>query len=181
MNKSSALIEVAEVYIGTKEGSAEHKEILKIYNRIDPLPRGYKPSTSDPWCAIFVSAMAVLANCTDIIPCECSCTLMRNKAKELGIWIPYSRTYIPQSGHLILWDWNATKYDGPDHIGIVVEANDNKICVIDGNWGNQVNLRNVSYSQIHGYIAPKYDETVVQNQSIICPHCGKNIYFTKGE
>lgn len=181
MGTSRDLLDVAAMLVGVKEGSPGHREILDIYSSLPVLPRGHKPTVEDDWCAIFVSAVAVGASCTDIIPCECSCTLMRNKAKDMGIWKDYTRSFVPPSGAVIMWDWDATKKNGPDHVGFVVEADNSQITVIDGNWSNMVCLRNVDYTKIHGYILPKYNDLVEKsNQFIICPHCGEKIYF-KGE
>ena len=181
MGKSKDILDFAALFIGTAEGSDAHKEILHIYNSLNPVPRGYKLSVHDPWCAGFVSAVAIMANCTDIIPCECSCTRMMYKAKELGIWKPYTTSFVPPEASIIMWDWDATKANGPDHVGYVVEADNNRITVIDGNWNNKVALRTVEYKNIHGYIIPKYeDNEAEETQFIKCPHCGKNIYF-KGE
>ena len=42
-------------YVGVKEGSAKHKYIIDTYNKIVPLPSGYKVKYTDAWCATFVS------------------------------------------------------------------------------------------------------------------------------
>ena len=47
----------AAQWLGAKEGTKEHREILAVYNSIRPLPRGYKVRESDAWCAAFVSAV----------------------------------------------------------------------------------------------------------------------------
>lgn len=181
MAKVEDILKCAEKYVGAKENSPMHLELLSKYAEITPLPRGYKPTVYDPWCAVFISALAIETGCTDIIPCECSCTKMRNKAKDLGIWKDYSDDFVPPSGAIIMWDWDATKGNGPDHVGLVVYADSKLITVIDGNWSNMVCLRNVYYEKIHGYILPKYEEKKQDiRQFIICPHCGDKIYF-KGE
>ena len=53
--------EFAKKYLGVIEGDSKHKFIIDEYNKIDPLPRGYKMTYSDAWCAAFVSF--VLSKC----------------------------------------------------------------------------------------------------------------------
>lgn len=42
-------------YNNVRENSPEHRHIVDTYNRIKPLPVGYKVSYTDSWCAVFVS------------------------------------------------------------------------------------------------------------------------------
>ena len=74
-------------WLGTREGSPEHREILAAYNAIKPLPRGYTLGEKDPWCAGFVSAAAVMAGEGARYPLECSCSRIIEKAKRTGIWV----------------------------------------------------------------------------------------------
>ena len=55
-------------WIGAKEGGAIHKRIIDTYNSLKPLPRNYPVSYRDAWCAATVSAAAIEAGLTDIIP-----------------------------------------------------------------------------------------------------------------
>ena len=73
-------------WLGTKEGSREHRELLAVYSGIKPLPRGYRLTEKDPWCAGFVSAAAVMAGLGEKYPLECSCSRIIEKAKDMGIW-----------------------------------------------------------------------------------------------
>ena len=86
-------------WLGTKEGSREHREILSAYNGIRPLPRGYRMGEKDPWCAGFVSAAAVMAGTGERYPLECSCSRIIEEAKAMGIWVEDDR-HVPQVG-----DW----------------------------------------------------------------------------
>lgn len=175
---SEKFIDVAELYIGTQEKSVQHFDLLSIYNSQDPLPRGYKATSYDPWCGIFVSAVAIKSGCASLIPCECSCTLMRNKAKDMGIWYDSKDLKNPPPASIIMWDYDPNKSNGPDHVGIVLNSEADRITVIDGNWKNQVCLRAVDRSNIHGYIVPKYKDSSVPRNTLgelTCPHCGKTI------
>ena len=51
MNLKTNTALCAARWLGTKEGSQEHRKILEVYNSIDPLPRGYAVKQTDPWCA----------------------------------------------------------------------------------------------------------------------------------
>ena len=39
--------------IGAEELGTTHQHIVEEYNKIEPLPRSYKVSVNDPWCAIW--------------------------------------------------------------------------------------------------------------------------------
>ena len=114
-------VDTARSYYGAEKGSAKHQEILDIYNSQDKLPRGYRMTGKDPWCATFVSAIAIKCGLTEIIPAECSCTRMIELHKALGTWQELDN-YTPQPGDLLLYDWeDSGKGDNTgeaDHIGI---------------------------------------------------------------
>ena len=78
-----SISEIALSYLGAKQGEKKHLEILKIYNSNKPLPRGYAVKPTDPWCAAFVSAAAVMAGTAERYPLECSCSRMIEGAKKM--------------------------------------------------------------------------------------------------
>lgn len=143
------------------KGEDGHKWVVNTYNSIDPRPRGYKLQSKDPWCAATVSAVLHSLGNDDIA--ECSCPAMVKKAKDLGIWVE-NDGYTPIPGDIIMYDWqddgSGDNIGNPDHVGIVVKVDDNKITVREGNKnnavGNRVVLRNGKF--IRGYIVPKYEE-----------------------
>ena len=73
-------VERAKRYLGCNEKDGSFKKIIDSYNKLDPLPRGYKVKYTDSWCMTFVSAIVRECNLLDIIPVECSC----GKAVEKG-------------------------------------------------------------------------------------------------
>lgn len=154
---------VAARWLGTKEGSKEHREILAVYNAITPLPRGYRMGEKDPWCAAFVSAVAVMAGEGSRYPLECSCSRIIENAKRMGIWVE-DDGHIPQIGDWVLYDWQAKRDDdcvgAPDHVGIVIAREGDIILVAEGNYDNQVKLRRipVNYEMIRGYVCPEWEE-----------------------
>lgn len=157
----SRVTATAAKYLGTKEGSAAHKEILKIFNSHKPLPRGYVLQEKDPWCAGFTSAIAIACKMTDIIPIECSCSKLIALAKAKGIW-QEADNYIPKRADLILYDWDDNGKGcctgDPEHVGYVDHVADGTIYVTEGNYNNAVGTRPIEINgrYIRGYIVPDY-------------------------
>lgn len=148
-------------YIGIKEGSAEHKAILKVFND-SGLCKRYKMTVNDPWCATGVSAAFIASGLADIFPCvECSCENMINLAKKAGIWIE-DDAYVPSKGGIILYDWQDSGVGDctgwTDHVGIVESVINRVIRVIECNISNTVGYRTLAVNGrcIRGYIVPKY-------------------------
>lgn len=162
-------------WVGLKESNGSHKKIIDIYNTIKPLPVGYKLKYTDAWCAGTISAAAQVCNATDIIPTECSCPRMVEKAKEMGCWVE-ADNHRPQYGDIILYDWDDSgKGDNtgrPDHVGGVEKVSGDTITVIEGNYSNSVKRRTlpVNGRYIRGYIVPKYDAepATVEESAEVC-------------
>lgn len=158
---ASTILNQAIKWLGKNEADGSHKEIIDIYNRIRPLPRGYKVKGTDSWCATFISAVAIKCNAADIIPLECSCGRMIEIAQKMGIWVE-SDAHTPSPGDIIMYDWDDSgKGDNTgwaDHVGYVVSVNNGKIKAIEGNLNNSVGYRNIAVNEraIRGYICPKY-------------------------
>ncbi|MEE3325103.1 MAG: hypothetical protein VZR33_07205, partial [Methanosphaera sp.] len=67
-------------FVGVKQGSKQHKQIVDGYNHnCKPLPRGYRVKYSDNWCATFVSYVMLICNAINP-PLECSCYYMNKLA-----------------------------------------------------------------------------------------------------
>ena len=148
-------------YVGIKEGSAEHKAILKVFNDSGLCTR-YKMTVNDAWCATSVSAAFIATGLSSIFPCvECSCENMINLAKTAGIWVE-NDAYVPSTGDVILYDWNDNGVGDctgwSDHVGIVVSVSSSTIKVIEGNKNDSVGYRNIAVNgrYIRGFITPKF-------------------------
>lgn len=174
------IVKLAKSWIGKNEADGSHKSIIDIYNSYLPHPRGYKLKYTDSWCAGTVSALAIKLGYTDIVPVECSCYYLIEKAKKMGIWIE-NENRTPEIGELVLYDWDdganygtADNKGTPDHVGIVSEVNkENKsFKVIEGNYRNAVKVRVLNFNDryLRGYISPKYDNEVVSEQSKPSPN-----------
>ena len=154
-------VNMAVSYLGAKEGSSKHKNIINTYNKIMPLPSGYKVKYTDAWCATFVSAMASKVDMLDIIPAECSCNRQIELWKKMGRW-EENDNYVPQIGDILYFDWDDSgKGDNTgssDHVGIVVSISGTSIKVIEGNKNNAVEYRTMTVGQkyIRGYGKPEF-------------------------
>lgn len=171
MKKRRKVIETATKYLYCNETDGSHKQIIDIYNSHRPLARGYAVQYTDPWCAAFVSSVAILLGYTDIIPIECSCGKMIELCKKRGIWIE-DDSYHPKTGDIIFYDWDDTgKGDCtgyPEHVGLVSEINNSNIIVIEGNYNHAVRYRTIAINGkfIRGYGVPQY-ETISDKSSTI--------------
>lgn len=155
------LVDCALQWMGYNEADGSHKAIIDIYNGHAPLARGYKLKYTDSWCAATVSAAAIAAGYTDIIPTECSCGQMASLFSKAGRWIE-DDAYIPQTGDFIFYDWDDTgsgdNIGWPDHVGIVASVKDGVIRAIEGNKDNKVDYRTIDVNGkgIRGYGVPDY-------------------------
>ena len=156
------IVAQARSWIGCKESDGSHKQIIDVYNADKPLPRGYKVSYTDAWCATFVTACAIKCGATDIIPKECSCNKMIELFKGLGCWVE-NDAYVPAPGDLLFYDWDDDgKGDNKgevEHVGIVEKVSGNTITVIEGNYKKECKRRTLDIDgrYIRGYGVPKYD------------------------
>lgn len=157
-------------YLGIKEKSQQHRQLINIFNN-SKLCKRYVMTDKDSWCATAVSAAFIATGLVDIFNCvECSCAEMINKAKANGIWVEDDK-FVPDTGDVIMYDWNDNgKGDNtgwPDHTGLVVSVENGMITVIEGNKNDTVALRNIPVDgkYIRGYITPKYKEEVVTNNT----------------
>ena len=121
----------------------------------------YKVLYTDSWCATFVTAAAMKAGLTDIIPPECGCQRQIGLFQELGRWQEQD-TYIPLPGDIIYYAWDEEPFGDctgwADHVGIVVGTCWPFVKVIEGNKDDRVDYRIVSIwnPTIRGYALPEY-------------------------
>jgi hypothetical protein len=164
------LIKVASDWIGYNEKDGSHKKIIDLYNAHKPLARGYKVKYTDEWCATFVSACAIKAGMTDIIPTECSCQKMIELFKDKGSWNE-NENCVPSAGDIIFYDWQDKEYGDnlgwADHVGIVESCDGKNIVVIEGNYNETVKRRiiKVDGKYIRGFGVPKYSKEPVKSTS----------------
>lgn len=159
---ANTILGIARGWLGCKESDGSHKKIIDVYNSHKPLARGYKVKYTDSWCATFVSACAIKAGYTNIIPLECSCNKMIEKFQKMGRWTE-DDAHVPHLGDVIFYDWqDSGKGDNKgssDHVGIVEKVEGSTITVIEGNKNDAVGRRKLQINgrYIRGYGLPKYD------------------------
>lgn len=162
MATAKAIIEQARAWLGRNEKDGSFKAIIDLYNGHKPLPQGYKVKYTDSWCACFVSACAIACGADKVVPLECSCQRMIDKAAKMGVWVEDDK-HVPAPGEIILYDWqdsgsgDATGW--ADHVGLVEACDGKKITVIEGNKNDAVERREIAVNgrYIRGFICPKYE------------------------
>lgn len=163
------VVATAEAWLGAKTGSAQHKEIIRIYNAQRPLPRGTQMQESWAWCAVFVSAVSLKLGLRDIMPTEMSCHQMMLLYKKLGRWVE-NDAYVPSPGDVILYDWQdngvGDNTGTPDHVGIVTSCDGKTIRVIEGNVSNKVGTRTLAVNgrYIRGFGIPDYASMATEEE-----------------
>lgn len=166
----SEVVKLAKSWEGKNEADGSFKEIIDIYNSLGAKrPRKVKMAYTMAWCATTWSAIAVKLGYTEVMPIECSCGKLVEKAQKMGIWVENDE-FIPQPGDAVLYDWQDTGSGNdmgwPDHIGTVIETNvaGGYFIVMEGNYSNSVKRRKmlINGKNIRGFITPKYDPEVVK-------------------
>ena len=160
----------ARKLLGIKEGTAAHKKLVDGYNSLEKLPRGYKLSYNDAWCAGTMSYIGIVLGISHVILPECSCSKMIELYKAQGSWME-DDAYVPKPGDLVMYDWDAKSgacTGAPDHVGMVVSVTGKTIRVIEGNYDNQVKYRDicVEYVKVRGYCLPDYASLVQRFEDV---------------
>lgn len=147
------LLKEARSYLGVKQGDVRHKELVKKYNAVKPLPVGYSLKETDDWCAAFVTVMADRTAHSKLIGRECGVHRFVQLFKKNNIWLGVVK---PKVGDLIVFDWHKNSW--MDHIGIVEKFSENKVTVIEGNSSRMVARRVYNWNdwRIAGYARPNY-------------------------
>ena len=179
------LISVAKSWIGKKEANGSHREIIDLYNKTTPLPRGYKVKYTDAWCATFVSACGIKSGMADIVHRECGCPKMIDLYKKDGRWME-TDTYRPEPGDIIMYDWQdngvGDNRGNPDHVGIVEKVSGNTITIIEGNIDNAVGRRTLAVGSkfIRGYCLPRFEKKATGNATDYRAAVQKRFGFSDG-
>jgi hypothetical protein len=94
-----------------------------------------------------------------ILP-ECSCSKMIELYKALGLWVE-DDAHVPELGDIIMYAWDAKSGENllpPDHTGMVVKKVGKTLTIAEGNYDNQVKLREIpiEYIKTRGFCKPDY-------------------------
>ena len=131
-NQKEILLDLARGYIGVEQFDSRHNTMVSIYNSGKSSYSGYRVSTYDDWCDIFVSTMYQQSGLIDLIDKEAYVPYHIRLMKNKGIWVGNSG---PQPGDVITFDWNL---DGvADHIAIVEKVEGDKVITIEGNTSDR--------------------------------------------
>jgi len=157
------VINTALQYLGVKEGSADHRHIVSVFNTVKP--DGYPMTIYAPWCACFTSAIEIEAlgkdKAKEICPLSYNCGTIISKAKKMGTWIE-NDSYTPNVADWILYDWQDSGHGdntgGADHVGLVEKVTKKQIYVIEGNKNDRVERRilKIDGRYIRGFVAIPY-------------------------
>ena len=108
----SAIVAEAQKWVNvTTDGSANHHALIDYYNSQLSAHPEYKNSDcnfasySTPWCAIFVSVVAMKCNATDVVFPNNYAEVDRYQAN--GTWVE-NDAYVPKAGDLVFFDWEAS-------------------------------------------------------------------------
>lgn len=160
-----SVLDLARSYIGVRKWSARHKALVDAYNRIRPVPVGYRATYNDDWCDIFVTVIGDQAGLSHLIGRECGVQRHINIFKQKGIWQERSR---PQAGDIITFDWDGGGF--ADHIGFVERVEGDRVHTIEGNTSQQVARRSYAWNdrRIMGVARPKYErqKSVAPSQTV---------------
>lgn len=138
-------VDTAKQYIGWSESDGRAQKIMDLYDKMidntDVCKRwGCRKlyfAKQWHWCEAFVSAMAYVAGCTDVVPCEMSCWSVANMAQK-GLngskWISYKNGNKDNVmiGDLVLFDWDGG-HSEYDHVGIVTSVSTSGFTTVEGN------------------------------------------------
>lgn len=159
----AGMVSLAESYVGCVRGDSKHKEIVNIFNTVQP--DGWPMNYTAAWCATFVSALAIKKFGKDkaktYFPLSANCKNIINRSKEKGIWVE-NDAYVPSPGDWIIYDWddNGVGEDttGYNHVGIVKSVANGKITVIEGNKNDKCATREIKVNDRYtrGFVHPKY-------------------------
>ena len=146
-------------FVGVKEGSKQHKQIIDGYNTIKPLPRGYRVTYNDSWCATFVSYVMLMCNAINP-PLECSCYYMNKLATKNKQIVK-----APKVDDLIIYDWSNNRT--LDHVGIIYKIVGNTLYVVEGNKSRQVGTRTIDKSnkEIECFIRVKQENATPETKT----------------
>lgn len=159
MSQVAEVIRIAKGEVGYKEGfSGGHWDNKEKYAAEVP-GLAWVSAGGWPWCAVYVSWLALKANVADLFPRSASCSYGVDWFRKKGRFSAY-----PAIGAQVFYG-----KDGGAHTGLVVAYDANTITTVEGNTntdgspeGNGVYLRkrNRRDANTYGYGLPEYAEGI---------------------
>ena len=165
------IVNIMRSWVGCHQGDKIHHSIIDTYNKIRPLPMGYRLSYSEPWCAATVSAAGYLAGMQDIVFPHMNCGYLVSLFNNAGRWVE-DDSYVPKPGDLVIYYWKDNGYgdcnEHASHVGMVENCDGKKFTVIEGNMGaNSVCGRRtmeVNGKYIRGFCCPDYKSIATEEE-----------------
>lgn len=154
------IIAAARAQIGYHEGRSSSGSWNNIQKYSDDVP-GLEWSDGQPWCATFVSWLALKAGFADLYPRTASCDVAGQWFKDRGRWSEY-----PAIAGQVFY---GTARD-LSHTGLLVDFDDTWIWVIEGNTndsgsregdGVYLKRRRRRDPYVQGYGLPRFPEGIV--------------------
>ena len=172
------VVALAKSYLGAQQGSALHKKIIDIFNKVKP--DGWAMTYAAYWCAAFVSGIEIQAfgveKAKKYFPLSANCPNIITKAKKMGIFVEKD-SYIPKPADWILYDWQdngkGDNTGAPDHVGIVEKVSKTTITIIEGNYKRADGVRvvaerdvEINGKYIRGFVTPKYSALADKKKTV---------------
>lgn len=157
-----AYVKTAAKFVGAKQGSKKHREIVDTFNSVKP--DGEVMNYTAPWCAASVTAWAIKTlgktDAGKVYPLDYNCGRLIDKARKKKTWIE-NDDYKPTAGDLIIFNWTGGPGQikiGADHVGVVEKVADGFIHTIEGNYTRAAVVGRrafpVGWEYIRGFISP---------------------------
>lgn len=162
------IMDIANFYAvnETYEWNDRLNELIEVYNTHKPLTRNIKYSKDmnpNGWCALFVSAVYILAGLSDLIVTEIGAWEFKDNAKKCGEWKSRESGYIPKRGDIVVYSWDAVKDSKKYtqyHVGIITNSDASINYSTEGNVASRVMMIATppNDKRIEGYWAVNFEE-----------------------
>ncbi len=160
-NQANDIIGVAKTQIGYKESVVSGRENYTKYGA------QYNMQWT-AWCALFILWCADEADVPrSTIPFYAGCGDLKSWYKSKGLWHDSAYrggNYKPKAGDIVFYDWNVV--GSADHVGLVTSVSGTSFTTIEGNYGDKVQSRTVTFAsnQVLGFASVRYNEVAVMDE-----------------
>ena len=160
------LVSIAQTQIGYKESKRnfiiDEEGKQQGYTRYGAW---YGASYSE-WCGMFVSFCLKYAGIPESdFPREANCAAWKELLIRAGVYEDSERSYSPQAGDLIFFNWDGQNV--PKHVGIVEKVENGRVYTIEGNSSKKVRRRD--YALNSGDIVGYADTTALMARAGVLP------------
>lgn len=152
--KASDIITLAKTQIGVHETPAGSNNV--IYNT-----EYYNREINDPaygWCVVFGWWLFKHCGAPELFydgQKTASCSVIDYWARTSGLAVGD-----PQPGDVVLFNWDGNS--SPDHYGIIIRLEGDKLITVEGNVGDAVKQMTRTRDKVFRFIRPKYQPETPQ-------------------